>query len=157
MNYVDHPTLATLLLQVFHTAQECKQRIRSLKWYMLLQWNRSWDIPLLSPQSGNFQYTQMRYFLVYKVPPRELLMGTTPTWACHLFSTQISFVMQEPWISKSSTRILQHSRNSNVKCFAGYMLFLEEQLEARATGLTICLFDMQQLHTADLEDYSYLR
>lgn len=45
-----------------------------------------------------------------------------------------------------------HSRNSNVKCFAGYMLFLEEQLEARATGLTICLFDKQQLHTADLED-----
>lgn len=31
------------------------------------------------------------------------------------------------------------------------MLFLEEQLEARATGLTICLFDKQQLHTADLE------
>lgn len=45
-----------------------------------------------------------------------------------------------------------HSRNSNVKCFAGYMLFLEEQLEARATGLTICLFDKQQLHRADLED-----
>lgn len=44
-----------------------------------------------------------------------------------------------------------HSRNSNVECFAGYMLFLEEQLEARATGLTICLFDKQQLHTADLE------
>lgn len=40
----------------------------------------------------------------------------------------------------SSTGILQehlHSRNSNTKYFAGYMLFLEEQLEARAT---ICLF-----------------
>lgn len=152
MNYVDHPTLATLLLQVFHTAQNVNNK------------------PEVSSDTSSFSEIGLKIF-----PSFPLSQATSNT---HIWGTFLStkYHPENLWWGKhqhehvtclahkflllckshGSARAAQGSYSTPgtamLKCFAGYMLFLEEQLEARATGLTICLFDMQQLHIADLED-----